>query len=94
MELRLVHPGVESRAGSHAMAPRLADLEGLRVGLLSNGKLNAERLLAETGALFAGHHGCRVMPIREKPFAGRPCPPELMAALAGESDFLITANGD
>jgi hypothetical protein len=94
MTFRFVDPTVESDLGAHRIAPRLADLEGLRIGLLGNRKLNAAELLAETAALFEQRHGCRVLPLAEKAHAGKPCPPELLRSIAERVDFLVTANGD
>jgi len=94
MMMRLVDPSAESRMDAHRTAPRLADLEGLRIGLLGNRKINADVLLRETAALFESRHGCRVLALEEKDHAGKPCPPDLLACIASESDFLITAAGD
>ena len=94
MSLRLVDPTVESQIGINVIAPRLGDLEGLRIGLLGNGKVNADVLLTETAQLFVQRHGCRVLELEEKGHAGKPCPPELMAQIAEQSDFMLTAAGD
>ena len=94
MTLRLVDPTVESSLDAHVIAPRLGDLEGLRSGLLTNGKVNADVLLRETAELFAKRHDCRVLDLQEKGHAGKPCPPDLLAKIAQESDFLLTAAGD
>ena len=75
------------------MAPRLADLSRLKVGLLSNGKANADALLYETAAHFESDLGCSVTKLLDKRNAGRPAPPDFLAELAAESDFLITAVG-
>ena len=94
MKLRMVDPTVESKMGSHALAPRLGDLQGLRIGLLSNGKVNADVLLNETAQLFRARHECPIVELEEKSHAGKPCPPDLLASLAAKSDFLLTAAGD
>ncbi len=43
-------------------APPLASLDGLRIGLLENGKLNADEMLREVAALFVERHGCTTPP--------------------------------
>ena len=94
MSLRLVDPTVPSNMDVHATAPRLGDLEGVRIGLLGNGKVNADVLLEQTAELFAERHACRVLKLEEKDHAGKPCAPELLKSIAEESDFLLTAAGD
>jgi len=94
MSLRLIDPTVPSNMNAHGTAPRLGDLEGLRVGLLGNGKINADILLQETAALFVERHDCRVLELKEKAHAGKPCVSDLLQAIAEESDFLLTAAGD
>jgi hypothetical protein len=44
--MRLVNPVVAPRVATAAMAPRLDTLDGKRIGLWSNKKLNADELLA------------------------------------------------
>ena len=36
-------------------APALGSIDGLRIGILENGKLNAEEMLNEVAALFVQH---------------------------------------
>ena len=76
------------------MAPRLDSFSGLRIGLLSNGKLNADALLEETAACFTRKYQCAVSQFSTKPHAGRPAEGEQLQQLAADADFLITANGD
>jgi hypothetical protein len=70
--MRLVNPVVGPLVASAQMAPRLDSLEGKRIGLWSNKKLNADELLAcvadeirsrhHIGATVAGtYHPARVM---------------------------------
>ena len=77
-----------------ARAPALKSLEGKTIGVLENGKLNAANILAETAALFAARHGCRVLPVFSKASASTPAPPELLARITEEVDLLITGIGD
>lgn len=94
MTMTLISP-LGSRNRQHrAMAPRLASLHGLRVGLLSNGKLNADLLLQETARCFVERHQCTVLPLVSKPFASKPAEPEMLQELAVQADFMITGNGD
>lgn len=92
--MQLVDPTVQSPDLQNARAPKLAALEGRTVGLLSNGKLNAELLLRETAALFVERHGCTVAELVEKSNASAPAGPKRIEELVARSDFLLTANGD
>ncbi|MEM7254969.1 MAG: hypothetical protein AAF493_26510 [Pseudomonadota bacterium] len=94
MSVTLMSPKGSNSQSSRTMAPRLTDLSGLKVGLLSNNKLNADLLLTETAACFEREHQCEVSELLIKPHAGRPAEPAQLTQLAEISDFLITANGD
>ena len=94
MTIRLLDPGGQSQAVERRMVPRLVRLDGLKMGLLTNGKHNADVLLRETAALFAARHGCSEALFHDKRNAGNPCKPEHLQALCEASDFLITAVGD
>ena len=75
-------------------APALGSLEGLRIGILENGKLNAEEMLNEVAALFVRHHGCTVRTLASKKNASAPAPSNTLVQVAQEVDFLITGLGD
>jgi hypothetical protein len=75
-------------------APVLASLEGLRIGVLENGKLNAEEMLNEVAQLFVERHGCVLRPIYSKSNASAPAPANTLVKAAQDVDFLITGLGD
>ena len=75
-------------------APVLASIDGLRLGILENGKLNAEEMLNEVAALFVQHHGCTVRTLASKRNASAPAPSNTLVQVAQEVDFLITGLGD
>ena len=75
-------------------APALAKLEGARIGVLENGKLNAEEMLSEVAALFVERHGCTVRMLSSKSNASAPAPANTLVKLAQDVDFLITGLGD
>jgi hypothetical protein len=75
-------------------APPLASLEGLRIGLLENGKLNADEMLREVAALFVERHGCTIRTVASKKNASAPAPGTTLVQVAQEVDFLITGLGD
>jgi hypothetical protein len=54
--MRLVNPVLAPRVASAEMAPRLDSLEGKRIGLWSNKKLNADELLACVAGEIRSRH--------------------------------------
>jgi hypothetical protein len=75
-------------------APALASLDGLRIGILENGKLNAEEMLNEVANLFVERNGCVVRTLASKSNASAPAPGNTLVSVAQEVDFLITGLGD
>jgi hypothetical protein len=75
-------------------APALATLDGARIGVLENGKLNAEEMLNEVAALFVQRHSCSVRMLSSKSNASAPAPANTLVKLAQDVDFLITGLGD
>lgn len=92
--MRLVDPTVPAKEPDCRRAPALASLDGLTIGLLSNRKLNADRLLTETADLLRTRFGGTVLPMAAKNNASAPAPAELLTNLSPECDYLITAAGD
>ncbi len=92
--MKLVDPTVHAPKSANAHAPRLAKLDGARMGLLSNGKANADALLRETARVFAERHGCQSVEFIDKRDASRPSAPEHLRRLSEHVEFLITAVGD
>jgi len=92
--MKIYDPTVSPQTRHYRRAAPLTELSGSRVGVLSNGKLNADRLLEITAAHFADKHACTVLPMRHKQNASGPAPNETLAALIEECDWLLTANGD
>ena len=75
-------------------APALGSIDGLRIGILENGKLNAPEMLKEVAALFEQRHGCIVRAVYHKSNASAPAPKETLVKASKEVDFLITGLGD
>ena len=66
----------------------------MRIGILENGKLNAEEMLNELADLFVQRNGCTVRKLASKGNASAPAPSKTLVDVAGEVDFLITGLGD
>jgi len=75
-------------------APALNSLAGARIGILENGKLNAEAMLNEVAALFVARQGCTVRTLASKKNASAPAPGATLTQVAQEVDFLLTGLGD
>jgi hypothetical protein len=92
----LYDPTVDDLQGREAtQAPRLSDLQGKTIGLLTDGKVNADVLLHETARLLEERHGCRVVLEEDKGNSSRPAPPEMLQRIAAvDVDFMVTAVGD
>jgi hypothetical protein len=83
------------RIGSSALAPRRADLAGVRLGLLENTKHNAALLLDELAALLQSEHGASATVLRRTKTAfALPLPEEQLTELVRECDVVLTGVGD
>ena len=94
MLIELMNPKGRPHPSERNHAARPARLEGLTVGLLSNRKANAEKLLLATARRFVDRHRCVALPVETKGDASRPADSEMLRSLALRSDFLLTAAGD
>lgn len=75
-------------------APRVAALDGLRLGVLDNTKWNAGRLLRKTAALLGESHGFAAVNYYRKESFSKAADPALIAAIAADNDIVLTAIGD
>jgi hypothetical protein len=92
--MRLYDPTSSIPARQSRRAPALDALEGKTVGILENGKLNADTMLREVAALLEQRHGCTLHAVYSKANASAPAPAATLAQAAREVDFLITGLGD
>jgi hypothetical protein len=93
MPIVVLDPTSHSEAESPRLAPALLSLTGRLVGVLDNGKANADRLLREVETLLRQEYGVREFIYRRKSDFSRPAPAALLAELRA-CDALITAVGD
>lgn len=70
-----------------------ADLAGVRLGILDNGKPNSDRFLSLLADRFIGH-GALLYGTLRKPSIGRLAPAKLLAELVGACDLVVTGVGD
>jgi hypothetical protein len=77
-----------------ALAPRVATLAGLRLGVLDNTKWNAGRLLRKTATRLDGQYGFAAVNYYCKESFSKAADPALVAQIAAENDVVLTAIGD
>jgi hypothetical protein len=80
-------------AEAMAMAPRVPNLAGLRLGVLDNTKWNAGRLLRKTVVLLGEQALAAVNYYRKESFS-KDADPALLATIAANNDIVLTAIGD
>ena len=75
-------------------APRVAALDGLRLGILDNTKWNASRLLRNTADRLGDSHSFAAVNYYRKESFSKDADPALLAAIAAHNDIVLTAIGD
>ena len=93
-ELTVFDPRGVVTAERRALAPRVADLAGLRLGVLDNTKWNANRLLRKMVARFAGPATFGAVNYYRKESFSKDAEPALITAIAADNDIVLTAIGD
>ena len=76
------------------LAPRPRTLKGLRLGVLDNTKWNGRKLLEETTALLDAEFGLAGVNYYKKENFSVAASDALIARIAAENDFALTAIGD
>ena len=77
-----------------AAAPRVARLDGLRLGVLDNTKWNAGKLLRKTATLLGERAPFAAINYYRKESFSKSADPALLAAIAAGNDIVLTAIGD
>lgn len=92
---RLLDPtGDDERGTDVTLAPRPHSLEGLTVGLLGNGKTNAELLLTEVAEQLKAKYGAGAYRLYTKGYFGTPATDEEIRELKRDCDVAVAAIGD
>ena len=91
---RVYDPRGVVEAESTAISRRLKSLKGLKLGVLDNTKWNGRRLLEETTALLDAEFGLGEVNYYKKENFSVAASAELIATIARENDFALTAIGD
>ena len=91
----ILSPEGSSSAKQHHVAPRrYKTLDGARIGLLGNSKLNADAVLLAIGDLLKERYAVESIVMRSKPTFSKPAPEEMVDDLVQQSDVIITGVGD
>ena len=76
------------------VAPRVSGVAGLRVGLLDNGKTNADKYLNMIGTILKNEYAVASVKMFHKDALSKPAPEAILAAMHAECDFVVTGIGD
>jgi hypothetical protein len=76
------------------LAPRPASLQGLRLGLVDNRKINAAAILEKVADRLAAKHGTRVNVRDVKRSPSHEIDAKAIAALKRDADLVISGVGD
>src|SRR5215471_7502848 len=91
----ILSPEGTSNSGQYHLAPRrFTTLDGVRVGLLGNSKLNADNVLLAIGDLLNERYALKSVFVRSKPNFGKPAPDDVVKEMVDNSDVVITGVGD
>lgn len=93
-KLIVLNPTSTSSIASPGMAKRPDSLDGKRIGLLANDKLNAEPLLDAIYDVLAERFDVASFYRVNKGNASRPAEPDLLKDFASRVDIALLANGD
>jgi len=91
----ILSPEGTSTNGQARLAPRrYTTLDGVRLGLLGNSKLNADNVLVAVGELLKERYALRSVFVRSKPYFGTPAPEPVVQEMLEHSDVVIAGVGD
>src|SRR5438270_5757240 len=91
----ILSPEGTSHAKQHRLAPRrFTSLDGVRLGLLGNSKLNADAVLLAIGDLLKERYAIESVFFRSKPNFGKPAPDDIVQEVVDNSDVVVTGVGD
>lgn len=94
MPIEILDPTYETPARRLAYAPRPPTLQGLRIGLVDNTKVNSDQLLLRIATILEREHGARAHVMRRKKNASVPAHAELIAEFRDQCDVVIAGIGD
>ena len=88
-------PTERARKQKKQLSPRkFTSLDGVRVGLLSNSKINADSILLAIGDLLAASYKLKSLVHERKQNFSMPAPAAIVDLIAGQSDVVLAGIGD
>ena len=93
-KMQVLDPTVPAIPEDAVVARRPDTLDGKVIGLLANGKINSEEVLALTQEVLADRYDFAAVIARNKHNASRPCPDHIIDELVEKCDVVITSSGD
>jgi hypothetical protein len=92
--MKLIDPTSTPVARDVQVAPRPADLRGLRLGLVENTKFNSDTLLLKLADRLRERHGLTLTHMARKRSASHEVDDAAIATLKANSDVVISGIGD
>jgi hypothetical protein len=94
MPLKLFDPTSLPSPRAASLAPRPPQLEGLRIGLIENTKMNSDKILLKLADRLRRRFGMRVTHLDRKRSPSHEVTEAAVAALRREADFVVSGIGD
>jgi hypothetical protein len=94
MTIKILDPTIAPDHTESTLAKRVGDLDGKVLGLLSNSKVNGDRLLDLMRERLAARYQIKRVVTMTKSSASRVADEVMLDALAQECDVVVTAIGD
>jgi hypothetical protein len=92
--MKLIDPTAAPVAREVRLAPRPADLRGLRLGLVENTKFNSDTLLRKLADRLRDRHGITMTHMARKRSPSHEVEEAAIADLKARSDVVISGIGD
>jgi hypothetical protein len=91
----ILSPEGSTEETRHQLAPRrFKTLDGVRLGLLGNSKLNSDAVLEQVGELLKERYKLESVFVRSKPTFSKPAPDEMVKEMVQHADVIVTGVGD
>lgn len=94
MTVRIYDPTLEPKGKHIDYAPRPKSLAGIRIGLVDNGKANANFILVGIAEILESEYGATAHVIRRKISHGIPASREILDEFTSNCDVMIAGVGD
>ena len=92
--IAVLDPTVAPLPADGVVADRPKTLDGARIGLLANGKMNSVEMLIALHDVLADRYEFGGVIEHNKMNASRPCPEDIIDEMVAKCDVVITSSGD